>query len=95
MIQIVPSDSAGADDLAAIVDPLRDTVMAARPDAEVDCLAVAPEGRMRVDVRGAGVARYIAGDRSPRSGSRRRTGGYRQLMDRRHAVGVRNVTIPR
>ena len=46
MIQIVPGKGAGADDLAEIVDPVRDTEMAARPDAEVDGDAVAPEDRM-------------------------------------------------
>ena len=38
MIQIVPGNGAGADDLAEIVDPVRDTVMAAGPDAQVDRL---------------------------------------------------------
>jgi hypothetical protein len=50
MVQIVSGDRAGADDLAEIVDPIRNAVMAARPDAEVDGLAVAPEDRMGVDV---------------------------------------------
>ena len=61
MIQIVPGNGAGADDLAEIVDPVRNTVMATRPDAEVDRLAVAPEDRMSVDVRRARIAHDIAG----------------------------------
>ena len=50
MIQIIPSNGAGADDLAEIINPVRDTVVAAWPDAEVDCHAVAPEDRVRVYV---------------------------------------------
>ena len=61
MIQIIPGDGAGADNLAEIVDPVRNTVMAAGPNAEVDRLAVTPEDRMSVDARRACIARDIAG----------------------------------
>jgi hypothetical protein len=61
MIQIIPGDRAGADNLAEIVDPVCNTVMAAGPDAQVDCHSVAPENRMRVYVRRACVAHNIAG----------------------------------
>ena len=61
MIQIVPGDRAGADNLAEIVDPIRNTVMAAGPDAQVDRHPIAPEDRMRVYVRRACIAHDIAG----------------------------------
>ena len=60
MIEIVASDRAGADDLSEIVNLIRDAVVAARPDTEVDRDAVAPEDRMRVDVRRARVTGDIA-----------------------------------
>jgi hypothetical protein len=61
MIQIIPGDRAGADNLAEIVDPICNAVMAARPDAQVDRNSIAPEDRMRVYVRRACIAHNIAG----------------------------------
>ena len=61
MIQIIPGDRAGADNLAEIIDPVCNTVMAAGPDAQVDSHPIAPEDRMRVYVRRACIAHNIAG----------------------------------
>ena len=61
MIQIIPGDRAGADNLAEIVDPVCNTVMAAGPDAQVDSHPIAPEDRVRVYVRRACIAHNIAG----------------------------------
>ena len=94
MIQIIPGDRAGADNLAEIVDPIRNTVMAAGPDAQVDRHAIAPEDRMSVDVRRACIAHDIAG--IVHSGSRggEKSGRNRQLLDPGRAVGVRDVILP-
>src|SRR6478752_7141052 len=61
MIQIIPGDRAGADNLAEIVDPIRNTVVAAGPDTQVDRYLIAPEDRMSVDARRACIAHDIAG----------------------------------
>ena len=94
MIQIIPGDRAGADNLAEIVDPIRNTVMAAGPDAQVDRHPTAPEDRMRVYVRRACIAHNIAG--IVHSGSRggEKPGRNRQLLDSGRAVGVRDVIFP-
>ena len=61
MIQIIPGDRPGADNLAEIVDPIRNTVMATGPDAQIDRHPTAPEDRMRVYVRRACIAYNVAG----------------------------------
>jgi len=61
MIQIIPGDRAGADNLPEIVDPICNTVMAAGPDAQVDRHPIVPEDRMRVYVRRARIAYNVAG----------------------------------
>ena len=61
MIQIIPGDCACADNLAEIVDPVCNTVMAAGPDAQVDSHPIAPEDRVRGNVGRAGIAHVIAG----------------------------------
>src|SRR5580765_7345985 len=94
MIQIVARNGSGADDLAEIVDLVGDAVMATRPNAEVDRLAVAPEDRMSVYVGRAG----IAGDgarivhRGWRGGGK--SGRHRQLLDHRRAARIGNVISP-
>ena len=94
MIQIIPGDRAGADNLAEIVDPVCNTVMAAGPDAQVDSHPIAPEDRMRVYVRRACIAHNIAG--IVHSGSRggEKSGRNRQLLDPGRVVGVRDVILP-
>ena len=61
MIQIIPGDRAGADNLAEIIDSVCNTVMAAGPDAKVDRDAIAPEDRVRVYVGRACITGDIAG----------------------------------
>ena len=61
MIQIIPSHRTGADDLAEIINAIRHTVVAARPDAQVDRHAIAPEDCVRVYVGRACVADNILG----------------------------------
>ena len=60
MIQIIPGDCAGADNLAEIIDPVCNTVMAAGPDAQVDSNPISPKDRVRVYVRRACIAHNIA-----------------------------------
>ena len=88
MIQIIPSDRAGADNLAEIVDPICNTVMAAWPHAQVDRHSIAPEDRMRVYVRRACIAHDIAG--IVHSGSRggEKSGRNWQLLDPGRVGGV-------
>src|SRR4030095_10761506 len=88
MIQIIPGDRAGADNLAEIVDPIRNTVMAAGPDAQVDSHPIAPEDPMRVYVRRACVADDIA--RIVHRGSRggEKSGWNWQLLDPGRVRGV-------
>src|SRR4029077_11294959 len=94
MIQIIPGDRAGADNLAEIVDPVCNTVMAAGPDAQVDSNPIAPEDRMRVYVRRACIAHNIAGIvHSGRRGGEK-SGRDRQLLDGGRVVGVRDVIFP-
>ena len=61
MIQIIPSNGARADDLAEIINPVRDAVVAARPDPEVDRDTIAPENRVRIYVGRARIADNILG----------------------------------
>jgi hypothetical protein len=94
MIQIVTGDRTGSDNLAQIVDPIRNTVMAAGPDTQVDRNFVAPENRVGVDVRRACIAHDIA--RIVHSGSRggEKSGRNRQLPHRRYTIGIRDVILP-
>src|SRR4030095_3814 len=94
MIQIIPGDRAGADNLAEIVDLICNTVMAAGPHAQVDRHSIAPEDRMRVYVRGACVAHHIARVIYSCSRGREKSGGYRQLPDPGGAAGVPGVIFP-
>src|SRR5678815_1024126 len=94
MIQIIPGDRAGADNLAEIVNPFRDTVMAARPDTQVDRHPTAPEDRMRIYVRRACIAYNIAGIVHSGSCSGEKSGRNRQLLDSGRAVRVRDVIFP-
>ena len=94
MIQIIPGDGASADDLAEIVDPISNAVMAAGPDAQVDRLAVTPEDRMRVYVRRACIAHDITGIVHSGRNSGEESAGYRQLPHPRYTVGVRDVILP-
>ena len=93
MIQIVPGDRACADNLAEIVDPVCNTVMAAGPDAQVDSHPTAPEDRMRVYVRKACIAHNIAGIVHSGCGGEK-SGRDRQLLDDGRAAGVRDVIFP-
>ena len=94
MIQIIPGDRAGADNLAEIVDPFRNTVMAAGPDAQVDRDAIAPEDRVRVYVGRARIAHDIAGIVHSGTGGGEKSGRNRQLLDPGRIVGVPDVILP-
>ena len=94
MIQIIPGDRACADNLAEIVDPVFNTVMAAGPDAQVDRNPIAPEDRVRVYVRRARIAHDIAGIIHSGTCSGEKSGRDRQLLDRGRVVGVRDVIFP-
>ncbi len=94
MIQIIPGDRGGPDNLAEIVYALRNTVMAAGPDAQVDRHPTAPEDRMRVYARRACIAHDIAGIVHSGSGGGEKSGRNRQLVDPGRAVGVRDVILP-
>ena len=95
MIQIIPGDRAGADNLAEIVDPICNTVMATGPDAQVDRHPIAPEDRMRVYVRRACIAHNIAGIiHSGRRGGEK-TGRNRQLLDPGRAGWGSRCHIPK
>src|SRR5580765_6885750 len=88
MIQIVPGDRAGPDNLAEIVDPICNTVMAAGPDAQVDRHPIAPEDRMRVYVRRACIADDIAGIVYSGSRGGEKSGRNWQLLDPGRVGGV-------
>ena len=94
MIQIIPGDRAGADNLAEIVDPVCNTVMAAGPDAKVDRDAIAPEDRVRVDVGRTRITGDIAGIVHSGTGGGEKSGRDRQLLDPGRVVGVRDVILP-
>src|SRR6266566_1769226 len=94
MIQIVPGNRAGPDNLAEIVDSIRDTVVAARPHAQVDRHSIAPEDRMRVYIRRACIAHDIAGIVHSGSRGREKSGRNRQLLNPGYAAGVPRVIFP-
>src|SRR4029450_13262184 len=85
---------AGPDNLAEIVDPICNTVMAPWPDAQVDRHSIAPEDRMRVYVRRACIAYDIAGIVDGGCRGREKSGRYRQLPNPGRATGVRAVIFP-
>ena len=87
MIQIIPGDCAGADNLAEIIDPVCNTVMAAGPHAQVDSYPIAPEDRMRVYVRRACIAHDITGIVHSGRNSGEKSAGYRQLPHPRDSWG--------
>ena len=93
MIQIIPGDCACADNLAEIVDPARNTVMAAGPDGQVDRQPNAAEERMRIYFRRACIAQNIAGIVHSGCGGEK-SGRDRQLLDDGRAAGVRDVIFP-
>ena len=88
MIQIIPGDRPGADNLAEIVNPIGNTVMATGPDAQIDRHPTAPEDRMRVYVRRACIAHDIAGIVHTGSGGGEKSGRNRQLLDPGRVVGA-------
>src|SRR5262245_51632584 len=94
MVQIVPGDRTGPDNLAEIVNPIRHTVMAAWPDAQVDCNSIAPEDGVRVYIRRACVTHHIAGIVYSSGRGREKSDRNRQLLDPGRVVGVRDVILP-
>src|SRR4051794_24695743 len=94
MIQIVPGDRTSADDLAEVVDTCCNTVVAARPDAQVDRHTIAPEYRMRVYAGRVGVARNVAGIIHRRCLGTEESGRYGQLVDSGGAVRISDIILP-
>src|SRR5262245_29190873 len=94
MIQIVSGDRAGADNLAEIVDPICNTMMAAGPHTQVDRHSIAPKNRMRIYVRRACIAHDIAGIVDGGCRSREKSSRYRQLPNPGCAAGVTGVIFP-
>src|SRR4030095_13244041 len=94
MIEIIPGDCAGPDNLAQIIDAICNTVMAPWPDAQVDRHSIAPENRMRVYVRRACIPHDIARIIHSCGRGREKSGRYRQLPNSGRATGVRGVIFP-
>src|SRR5215211_4670092 len=94
MIQIIPGDRTGADNLAEIVDPIRNTVMAAGPDAEINRDSIAPKNRVRVNIRRARVSGDIARIVHCSPGGGEKAGRHWQLFNHWHAVVIRDIVIP-
>src|SRR5258705_4231034 len=94
MIQIISGDRPSPDNLAEIIDPICNTVMAAGPDAQIDRHSIAPEDRMRVYVRRACIAHDVAGIVHRGSRGREKSGGSRQLQNPGRAARVPRIIVP-